>query len=217
MKRFLISIFAICLSFMLISTATVFAETDQLTVNIGEDSIDIQQLADENGVDPYELKEAVQKGMCEEKASPFSDLFTTKKKVSNTGNTEQFIQPYASIKTVYKTNQDSTAYVSQPGALTASGKTPAIGMCAMHINVTTKTGNTTDSVVKLGNTIFLEDEIYINGTDYAYLVVEDRGAPTNRTPYWIDVYFGLTDANYGAAINYGIRPVSYHYFYQTND
>lgn len=217
MKRLFISTFAICMSLMLLIPATALAESTESLITIGETTIDTEELAEKNGVNQYELKAAIQKGLSEEKASPFSNLVTTNRKVPNSNISTQIVQPYASIKTAYKMNQDSTAYVSQPGALTASGKTPTIGMCAMHINVTTKTGSTTENVVKLGTTIFMEEAIDINGTDYPYLVVEDRGNPSNRTPYWIDVYFGLTDTYYGAAINYGITPVSYHYFYQTND
>ncbi|MDE7321337.1 MAG: hypothetical protein K2N73_01165 [Lachnospiraceae bacterium] len=79
--------------------------------------------------------------------------------------------------------------MAKSGALTASGKTPTVGMCAMHINVTTKTGNTTNTKVKLGTTIYMDKSIDVNGTSCSSFVVEDRGNRSNRTTYWIDIYW----------------------------
>lgn len=214
-KRIGIAVTAIILTFS--ANLTIFAAED-LRIDVGGVEIDVEKLAEKNGVDPYELREAIENGMDAEKSSPFSDLVTARP------NTEasEFVEETA-VRTAgrastkaTKTNQDATAYVAKSGALTASGKTPEIGMCAMHIDVTTKSGSTSSTKVKLGTTIYMEDAVKINGTDYLSFVVEDRGKPSNRTTYWIDVYFGQNNSdkvNYNAAINYGVQTVSYYYYY----
>lgn len=206
---------------VLAMNTTVFAAEDEknLTIELGGNIINIQQLAEDNGVDPYELKEAIESGINAEKASPFSNLATDVPNSMASENVEYGFEKTAeSVSTtstkVNKLNQDSTAYVANSGALTASGKTPYVGMCAMHTNVTTKTGSTTSSIVKLGTRLYMANSVNVNGMNYAHLVVDDRGEPTNRTAYWIDVYFGLNNqTNYNAAINYGLKTVSYSYYY----
>lgn len=203
---------------MLVSMSmTAFAEeaSEDLSVDLGNDTIiDVDELADEYGVDPYELKSSIEAGLDEEKASPFSSLAVDESKVSRLPEEVYSIERYdANTNKVSKNNQDSTAYVANAGALTASGKTPAVGMCAMHVDVTTKTGSTTSSTVKLGTTIYMTNNVNVNGTSCSSFVVEDRGRPKNRTSYWIDIYFGQkTDATYKAAINYGLKTVSYYYY-----
>lgn len=202
-------------------TAFAAEETDNLQMEIGGTVMDIRQLAEENDVDPYELKAAIEEGLDAEKASPFSCLAT------NTPNTEatesvKFIHGRSAASTygsvmVSKEKQDSTAYVAKEGQVTANGKTPQIGMCAMKISSTTKTGQTTDKIVRLGTTIYMEDPVDVNGTSYSSFVVEDRGSGDNRTNFWIDIFFGQyvdkTSDTYKAAINYGVKEVSYHYYY----
>ena len=209
---------AILLSSLVLSMSlTAFAEEskEDLTVDIGNNiTVDVDELARENGVDPYALKEAIEDGLNSEKASPFSDLYVEESDESIGANSIDWLDYNVSLDAtkVSKTNQDSTAYVSTATALTASGKTPSIGMCAMHQDVTTKSGNTTSSCVKLGTTIYMTKSININGTNYSSFVVEDRGKPKNRTTYWVDLYFGLKDQHYNDAINYGVQKVSYYYY-----
>ncbi|MDD3417359.1 MAG: hypothetical protein PHY47_25765 [Lachnospiraceae bacterium] len=194
----------------------VFAaeNASDLMVDIGGTTVDVEQIAEENGVNPYALKEAIEDGMNAEKASPFSNLVTNTPNVKASESVEYSLEKSARSTKASKTNQDSTAYVAKSGALTASGKTPAVGMCAMHIDATTKTGSTTSTKVKLGTTIYMDDSVDVNGTSRSSFVVEDRGNPSNRTTYWIDVYFGLNNTtNYNAAINYGVKTVSYYYYY----
>ncbi|GFI48220.1 B-enzyme [Lachnospiraceae bacterium] len=60
----------------------------------------------------------------------------------------------------------------------------------------------------------MDESVDVNGTSCSSFVVEDRGNPSNRTTYWIDIYFGLNNtSNYNAAINYGVKTVSYYYYY----
>lgn len=211
MKKRLSLVFVLCAMIFMAGNTKVCAQEENMMLTVGGTEINVEQLAEDNNVDPVELKQAIIDGMDAEKASPFSDL------IQSTPNTEAYETVETGkariSNTVYKWNQDSTAYVANAGALTASGKTPAVGMCAMHTNVTTKTGSTSSTTVKLGTTIFMEDSVNVNGTNYSSFVVEDRGAPTNRTTYWIDIYFGLKSTYYDAAINYGVKTVSYHYSY----
>lgn len=211
MKKRLSLVFGLCAVLFMVGNAQVYAQEENMMLNVGESEINVEQLAEENNVDPVALKRAIIEGFDAEKASPFSDL------VQSVPNTKAY-ETVATGKerassTVYKRNQDSTAYVANSGALTASGKTPAVGMCAMHTDVTTKTGSTSSTKIKLGTTIHMEDDVNVNGKNYSSFVVEDRGAPTNRTTYWIDIYFGLKSSYYDAAINYGVKTVSFHYSY----
>lgn len=202
------------LSLIASMSSTAFAKED-LTVDIGNNiTVNVDQIAKENGVDPYALKDAIEKGLDSEKASPFSDLYVEESFQSVESDSMDYADYNVSLDAnkVSKNNQDSTAYVSSATALTASGKTPSIGMCAMHQDVTTKTGNTTSTCVKLGTTIYMTNSININGKNYSSFVVEDRGKPKNRTTYWIDLYFGLKDQHYNDAINYGVQKVSYYYY-----
>lgn len=214
-KKILSVLMTMCVAINLLLPMNAFAKTQSdLVVNIGETQINVEQIADANGVDPYALKDAILRGNNAEKASPFSSLRT---RTPNTKATEMTSASDVSgiyATTTKKSDQDSTAYVAKSGALTASGKTPEVGMCAMHIDVTTKTGSTTSTKVKLGTTISMTKSVDVNGDSRSSFVVEDRGNPTNRTTYWIDIYFGeKTDATYKAAINYGVKTVSYSYTY----
>ena len=202
-------IVVLCIAIVTLLSFSAYASND-LVVDLDGITMDIQQVAEENGVDPYELKEAIEKEVDSERFSPFSNLVTNIQKAAPL----ESVSVGVTKTTVTKSNQDSTAYVAASGALTASGKKPAIGMCAMHVNVTTKTGNTTSTIVRLGTKINLTKSVNVNGTTRNKFVVEDRGPAKNRTPYWIDIYFGLnTKANKQAAINYGVKPVTYSYSY----
>lgn len=217
-RKKLVTTVTAALMTMAMSITAFASEPADLKVAIGESTIDVDQVAEENGVNPYALKEAIEDGMKAEKASPFSNLVTNKPHAMAAESVEKISPLERSAAGTYstkvnKTNQDSTAYVAKSGSKTASGKTPALGMCAMHINATTKTGSTTSTKVKLGTTIYMTKSVNVNGTNYSSFIVEDRGNPSNRTTYWIDIYFGLNnDANYKAAINYGVKTVSYYYY-----
>lgn len=214
MKRIVLNLMAVCTAVGLLTPVNAFAQTkSDFVVDIGETEINIEQIAEDNGVSPSALKEAILRGNNSEKASPFSELTT---ETPNTKASETVSEPRVggARASTTKKDQDSTAYVAKSGALTASGKTPTVGMCAMHIDVTTKTGSTTSSKVKLGTTISMDSAVDVNGTSLSSFVVEDRGSPKNRSTYWIDIYFGeKTDATYKAAINYGIKTVTYSYSY----
>ena len=220
-KRFVSLMLILCMTLILAIPVGASAHTSDLLLEINGEIIDVGQLAEEYHVDPYELREAIIEGYYSDKASPFSNLEVIKDEnllLSESRDKiilgkENINGPITEMTIVSKTNQDSTAYVSKEGALTASGKTPEIGMCAMHINVTTKTGNTNGSPIKLGTTIYMDNPVNVNGTNYTSFVVEDRGAPEGRTKYWIDIYFGLTGSHYTDAINYGVQTVSYRYYY----
>lgn len=220
-KRAFFLMLVLCMTLFLAPPIGSFAYTSDLILEINGEVIDVGQLAEENQVDPYELKEAIIDGYYADRTSPFSNLETVRdenilpvesvEKIT-VGN-DSVNGPITEMTIVSKTNQDSTAYVAKAGALTASGKTPEIGMCAMHVNVTTKTGNTNSSTIKLGTKIYMDSPVNVNGTNYSSFVVEDRGAPEGRTAYWIDIYFGLTDTYYTNAIAYGVQTVSYKYYY----
>lgn len=211
MKRKLLKMMTMCVLTISMVSGTVYAEpSENLKVTVGKNVIDIEKLAEDNHVDPYELKNAVIQATHGTHMSPFSDLKSVK---SNSKASESVEVISRSVTKVTKSNQDSTAYVGY-GADTASGKTPKKGMCAMKTSVTTKTGNSSSTMVKLGTTLFMEDPVNVQGTDYYSLVVEDRGSGSGRSTYWIDVCFGeYTDQNYTDATNYGIKTVSYRYYY----
>lgn len=214
----LLEIFAVLIVMMLMSS-TSFAEESMNGWEIEMDgsTIDILQLAEQNDVDPYELKEAIEDGGDKEIASPFSSLATNEQNTMASQLSETVVLNGSSVTKESKTNQDSTAYVAKSGAQTASGKTPVIGMCAMDKDVTTKTGETTATKIKLGKRIYMEEAVNVNGTTLSSFAVEDRGNPSNRTDFWIDIYFGefedTSSSTYKAAINYGIQTVSYFYYY----
>lgn len=208
------AITAVVLAMAMNITAFAAEDSNNLNVDIGGIIVDVEQVAEENGVNPYALKEAIEEGLNTEKASPFSSLATRTPNTQASESVEYSLTRSARSTKASKTDQDSTAYVAKSGALTASGKTPTVGMCAMHINATTKTGSTTSTKVKLGTTIYMDESVDVNGTSCSSFVVEDRGNPSNRTTYWIDIYFGLNNtSNYNAAINYGVKTVSYYYYY----
>lgn len=198
-------------------TAFAAEDTSDLQMEIGGTIMDIKQLAEENDVDPYELKTAIEESMDAEKVSPFSSLATNTPNTTASESIEYVRGRSAASVQVNKDNQDSTAYVAKAGATTANGKTPEVGMCAMYIKSTTKTGQTSDSIVRLGTTIYMTEAVDVNGTSYSSFVVEDRGNPSNRTDFWIDIYFGQyvdkTSQTYKAAIQYGVKTVSYYYYY----
>lgn len=211
MRKIVKRIMSLCTVMILLLPTVAFAESNQ-TLKVGNQSIDIEALAKENGVSPHELEQAIIEGMYADRSSPFSDLVSIRPKEPEYGETIMGKTPGVGVAT--KSNQDSTAYVDSSGALTASRKTPEIGMCAMHVNATTKTGSETSNKVKLGQTIYMLTNINMSGTWYRSFIVEDRGAPKNRTTYWIDIYFGeKNDASYNAAIDYGVQTVDFKYYY----
>lgn len=220
-KQIIKTVAAVTLVMSMGLTAFAAEDAENLQMEIGGTIIDIDQLAKENDVNPYELKAAIEESMGAEVVSPFSSLATNTPNTMASESTE-LVRGRATTSVsgnvkVSKNNQDSTAYVAKDGDKTASNKTPEVGMCAMYIKSTTKTGSTSDTIVKLGTTIFMNSAIDVNGKSLSSFVVEDRGNPSNRTDFWIDIYFGqYVDKNsptYKAAVNYGIKTVSYYYYY----
>lgn len=202
-------------------TAFAAEDAENLQMEIDGTIIDIGQLAKKNDVNPYELKAAIEESIDADVVSLFSSLATNTPNTMASESTELVWGRAATgargnVK-VNKKNQDSTAYVAKAGQVTANGKTPEVGMCAMYIKSTTKTGSTSSSKVKLGTTIYMDSAVDVNGTSLSSFVVEDRGNPDNRTDFWIDIFFGqyvdTNSATYKAAINYGIKTVSYYYYY----
>lgn len=220
-KHFITAVATAALVMAMGFTAVAAENSDDLQMDFGGTIIDIAQLAKENDVDPYELKAAIEESMDAEVASPFSSLATYTPNTMASESIEFVCGRSATSESdsiqVNKINQDSTAYVAKEGAVTANGKTPAVGMCAMYIKSTTKKGQTSDSIVRLGTTIYMETPIDVNGTSLSTFVVEDRGNPDNRTDFWIDIFLGQyvdkTSDTYKAAIKYGVKTVSYHYYY----
>ena len=216
-KKRIIALVAVTLSLVLGLPVCAEEAHNDLQMQIGGSMVDLEELAEANNVDPYELKSAIEESMGDEKVSPFSSL---KQTVLNTDASEYIDYGMAraggNVK-IYKTNQDSTGYVAKSGAQTASGKTPTLGMCSMQIKSTTKTGTTTDTIVRLGTTIHMTSAVNVNGQNLTSFVVEDRGDPGNRTNFWIDIYFGdyvdKSSQTYKAAIEYGLKKVSYYYYY----
>lgn len=220
-KRFVTMVTIATLAMTTGATAYAAEKAEEPQTDVVSTAIDINRLAKENDVNPYELKAAIEESMDETVASPFSSLATNTPNVKASESVEpigeRVVDGMVRNVKVTKKNQDSTAYVAKSGALTASGKTPTVGMCAMHINVTTKTGETSDSIVRLGEVIYMDNAVDVNGRSLSMFVVEDRGNPSNRTDFWIDIYFGqyenTSSDTYKAAINYGIKTVSYSYYY----
>lgn len=208
-----------CMMMCLMGPMNVYADnSDFWVIDFGEGyKVNVLEIATENGVDPYELKEAILEDMKSDRFSPFSKVDSTKI-VAEPLETVEYVydsKTRAVRATARKNNQTATAYTGASGSLTASGKTPAVGMCAMDIDVTTKTGNTTNEIVRLGTKLYLDEFINVNGSQISSLVVEDRGTGSaTHTTYWIDVCFGITtSATNAAAINFGKQTLSYTYLY----
>lgn len=172
---------------------------------------DILKLADDNDVYPESLRDSVVGSFGAARFSPFENVIQKNPPQARAliGRTRTGITQV--------TDQNATAYVAT-GNKTASGKDPAVGMAAMHINVTTKTNPTTAEILKLGTPIYFgtpnkREYINFNGYSRDSLVVEDRGNPSNRTKYWIDIFFGdATTANRTAALNYGVKTQAFFYW-----
>jgi len=217
MRKMFRRLFIVALSGVMCVSAssTVNAAKDNSSVvELGDYDVNVNELAEKYNVDADELRESIENGKDEAVASPFSNLETSEKADGfKFGKNILRKDPDAPGGKVWKANQDSTAYVAKKGSLTASGKAPSVGMCAMHTNVTTRTGATTKDVVRFGTPIYMDKSVNVNGKLRSIFYVEDRGAGNGRTKYWIDIYFGnKTNATYKAAINYGIRKVSYYYY-----
>ena len=127
----------------------------------------------------------------------------------------------AATTTITKKNQDSTAYCvntsTNSNPLTASGKRPAVGMCAVHNQKTV--GESTTSVkpiIAYGTIITYKSAVKIGSVSKSKFDVEDTGDPKfNKSYYWTDLYFGdYTSSDktaYNNAINYGDNLVEYSY------
>jgi hypothetical protein len=174
---------------------------------------DILGLASVNDVYPESLRDSVVNSYGAARFSPFDNVVQKNPsadylEISRTRNGNRVSQVW---------NQNATAYVATGNPM-ANGVMPYIGAAAMHIDVTTKSGVTTASIVRLGTPINFgtpdaRENINFNGYTMGSLVIDDRGGASNRTKYWIDIFFGAnTPANRTAATNYGLKTSAYFYW-----
>lgn len=210
---------SVCVMVCIMTPVQLFAEEDSFwIIDLGEGyTINVLEVAKENGVNPYELRQAILEDMEAEIFSPFSKVNSTKEVPAPSESVEYLFDANTrSVRALArKNNQTATGYTGDPGKETASGKTPAVGMCAMDVDVTTKTGTTTDEIIRLGTKIYLDNFIDVNGTSLSSLTIEDRGTgAATHTKFWIDVCFGITTpATDAAATIFGSQTVSYSYIY----
>lgn len=145
-KRKASSIIAICFIFALCVPFSGFAANETVqddtqavqSQEIDISKIDIDGLSKKNKVNPDELRAAIEKASKSPVFSPFSAVkvndgieASSSESTPVTVNQKTGVAT-ATAKTTYtKTNQNSTAYLAT-GNPTASGKTPAVGMCAVH-------------------------------------------------------------------------------------
>lgn len=187
-----------------------FAESkNNFDVDLGSVTLNVKDVAQKYGVEPNELQQAIIQDKGSEHFSPFSKIKTKDNELKPSVS----VETRGSNRKITRWNQDSTAYTAPRWALTASGKTPQIGMAAMHINVTTTTQNSTAEVLKLGKPLYMTKPVNIHGKNYNTFILEDRGQPVGKSRYWVDFFFG-EDTAWGnqQAINYGNRKVSYYYW-----
>lgn len=173
-----------------------------------QEKYDVDDVSKENSVDPEDLTDAIIRGMHSDKFSPFSELEV----IDSPESTPVEVEPEPTPRTehfIY--DQDSTAYLAtgNPGA---SGTMPWVGSCAVH----TANSNTSRPLIDFGTTVFyMNRTVTIGGKNYTSFIVNDTGDANNiRSFYWTDLYFGdNTEANYEAAINYGLkRDVDIYFF-----
>lgn len=174
-----------------------------------QDKYNISEVSEENRVDPEELTDAIIEGMHSDKFSPFSGLEVIESSESLSGESELMPRTEHIIF-----DQDSTAYLAtgNPGA---SGTMPWVGSCAVHpanaVNV-----NPVDPLIEFGTLLlYMNKTVMIGGQEYSSFIVNDTGdLDFCRSLYWTDLYFGdNTEANYQAAINYGLQTDVDVYFF----
>ncbi len=114
----------------------------------------------------------------------------------------------------YRTNQDATADYDKgtPGEVGANGKLMEIGYCAVHY-----VNSRINPVIPFGTYIYIDNVSSDQGADMDFIVtsagevsvwrVEDTGAGTGLSTYWVDFYL----EDYNDAVNFGLGKVSYHY------
>ena len=201
-------------------TFTEIKTDDIWTIQFDDDSYvwNILESSKKHNVYPDSLRDSIVNNYGANRFSPYQDVIRIQE-LDASSEIIEYSENGVTRTESQQSNQDASAYVAPSGALTASGKEVKVGMAAMHTNVTTKTGETTSTIVKLGETIYFGTsknpaEINYNGYKTKSLVVEDRGAPTNRSKYWIDIFFGVnTDANKTAADLYGVQSAQYYWNY----
>ena len=84
-KKRIIALVAVTLSLVLGLPVCAEEAHNDLQMQIGGSMVDLEELAEANNVDPYELKSAIEESMGDEKVSPFSSL---KQTVLNTDASE---------------------------------------------------------------------------------------------------------------------------------
>ncbi|MDR2043616.1 MAG: hypothetical protein LBQ15_04475 [Clostridium sp.] len=163
----------------------------------------LQELAEEFSVDIDLLRENIESfDVNRDQFSPYEGVGQRK---SEENEESPGIIPFA-IGYTYKSNQDTTAYVASSTAITSTGVTPQVGMCAVkHTNGI--------PYIPYGTKLFLNTgSVTIQGNTYSSFVVQDCGSGSGRTDYWFDIFFGVNNtANYHAAIQYGVIQRSYRY------
>ncbi|MFI3212892.1 MAG: hypothetical protein R3Y24_06070 [Eubacteriales bacterium] len=185
--------------------------------------INISVLARENGVDPYELIEAINSQPEDGNISPWSnvevkydivmeingidvnisetgrDCLATDTTIREAIREEPIEAEYTEtlslatsgtstlereeVQQLYCTYLDAATYGS-------NGKIPTLGISAMHINIVRTTGTRTSSNVKLGETLYMDDAVEIDGANYHMMRVEEQGTAIDKTGYGISIYFG---------------------------
>ena len=214
LKRF-VSLMLVVMFSVVISIPTFAekrSETNDLSTYTGFSSTQIEMLSKKYKVDANELKSAIEKSETSEVFSPFSQVQVndnvepseSENDVSTQKN--RFLGEFT-VKTVYtKSNQNSTAYLAT-GQNTASGKVPAVGMCAVHHYQNGK------PYIPFHTQITYTKSVSIQGRSRNAFTVEDTGdRHFKQSTYWTDLFFGSnTRSNRRAALNYGNRKVTYTY------
>lgn len=113
------------------------------------------------------------------------------------------------LATVYYFSQDVTAYVSDPGDLTASGQVPEPHDVAVHY-----VSSPVNPIIPFGTIISTDTALQYkaDGSTTKLFTVQDTGLAPFRTQYFFDIWFGEnTTANYAAAYNFGVKTgINYH-------
>lgn len=111
-------------------------------------------------------------------------------------------------------NENSTAYVANPGDVGASGKTVAMGDVAVHY----QNNDALDPVIPFGTQLNMITPVRMVGADtnsssISTFYVQDTGPGKGLSQYWIDIYWG-TSGYLNGALEYGnTNLVSYTCYY----
>ena len=87
-------------------TALAAEDLNNLNLDIGGVIVDVEQVTEENSVNPYALKVAIEEGLNAEKASSFSSLATWIPNTQASDSVEYSLTKSAMSTKVNKTDQD---------------------------------------------------------------------------------------------------------------